>query len=65
MKAKLRKIRKAVESGRMHELLKGDAPVAQRISHRIMLYAAQRSPLPMNQFMIEDIIREETAKGND
>jgi hypothetical protein len=39
-----------------------DAPVEQRISHRIMLYAAQRAPAIMNQFQVEEIIREETDR---
>ena len=38
------------------------ASVEQRISHRIILHAAQRSPHAMNQFTIEDIIRDELAK---
>lgn len=43
----------------------GYAPVDQRISHRIMLYAAQRAPGMMNQFTIEDIIKEEMAKAHN
>jgi hypothetical protein len=39
-----------------------DWPIEARISHRIMLYAAQRRPHAMNQFTIEDIVREELAK---
>lgn len=34
-------------------------PYEQRVSHRIMLYAAQRHPHELNQYTIEDILREE------
>jgi hypothetical protein len=40
----------------------GGWPVEARISHRVLIYAAQRSPHAMNQFTIEEIVREELAK---
>lgn len=38
-----------------------DAPttVEQRISHKVLLYAAQRHPEKMNQYTVEDIVRRE------
>lgn len=36
-------------------------PVEARISHRIILYSAKRDG--MNQFAIEEIVREELAKS--
>lgn len=43
----------------------GSTPVEQRISHRIMIYAAHRAPSMMNQFTIEDIVKEEMAKESN
>jgi hypothetical protein len=40
-------------------------PVEARISHRILLYAAQRAPHTMNQLTIEDIVKEEIAKESN
>lgn len=43
----------------------GSTPVEQRISHRIMVYSAQRAPHMMNQFTIEDIVKEEMTKESN
>lgn len=39
-----------------------DWPIEARISHRILIYAARRAPHAMNQFTVEDIVREEISR---
>jgi hypothetical protein len=42
-----------------------DYSIETRISHRILLYAARCKPQAMNQFTIEDIIKEEIEKPDE
>lgn len=42
-----------------------ETPFEQIISHRIMRYAAQRSPQMMNQLTLEEIILEETEHSRN